>query len=114
MHEDVHEELVDGQGQSAFRLQGHQDEVSAHQGHQDEGGTHGLHVGIGLGPVGHSELCDQNTHYVQQEEEVHLDGDNIAKTSDSSLHFISDLAIQVEPITFEVFSHGMRIRKAAM
>lgn len=72
MHEDVHEELIHGQGQSALGLQGHQDEVSAHQGHQDECGTHGLHVGIGLGPVGHPQLCDQNTHYVQQEEEVHL------------------------------------------
>lgn len=51
--------------------------MSSHQGHQDKGGAYSLHVGIGLGLVGHSQLCDQNTHYVQQEEEVHLDGDNI-------------------------------------
>lgn len=76
MHEDVHEELIHSQGQSPLGLQGHQDEVRSHQGHQDEGGTHGLHVGIGLGPVGHSQLSDQNAHYVQQEEEVHLRGNS--------------------------------------
>lgn len=77
MREDVHEELVHSRSKFAPRLKGHKDVVSTHEGHQDEGGTHSLHIGTGLGPVGHFQLCDQNTHYVQQEEEVHLYGDNV-------------------------------------
>lgn len=73
MCEDVHGELVDGPGFMSLWSPRNQDELGSQQRYQDESGSHHLHIGIRLCTVGHLKLGDQHTHYIEQEEQVHLE-----------------------------------------
>lgn len=72
VHEYVHDVLVDLARHPVLRPPGENDKLYSQKRHQDEGGSHCLHVHVGLGPVCVSQLGDQHSYDIQQEEEIHL------------------------------------------
>lgn len=73
MHEDVHDVQVYLREPVILGFVRKQDILDAKQRDEDEGRSHCPHVEAGLGLVCHSQLGDENSNNVQQEEEVHLE-----------------------------------------
>lgn len=69
----MHDVVVDLRGNPSLWFVGQQDVLDAQERYKNQGGAHGLHVEAGLSLVGHLQLGDQDTHNVQQEEQVHLE-----------------------------------------
>lgn len=72
MAENVNNKVIDGAVAAFLWSPGEQDELGSQQRDEDECGPHGLHVGGRLSTVGLFQLGDQDSHDVQEKEEVHL------------------------------------------
>ena len=72
VHDYVHDVIEHLSGPLVLRPPGKDDKLNAQKRHQDQGGSHGLHVHVGLCPMGVPQLGHQHTHNVQQEEQVYL------------------------------------------
>lgn len=72
MHQDVHDVVVDFRRDPSLRFVRQQDVLNSQERYQDEGGSHRLHVETGLSLMGHLQLGDEDSHNVQQKEQIHL------------------------------------------
>lgn len=99
VHEDVHNIVVDLQGEASLGFVGKQDKLDAQERDQDQGGSHSLHVEARFSLMCHLKynttllvhllqqieeiiFCllvdylqfgDEDTHNVQQEEQINLE-----------------------------------------
>lgn len=84
MHQYVHDIVVDFRGDPSFRFVGEQDILNPKKRYQDESSSHRLHVETGLSLVGHLQLGDEDSHNVQQKEQIHLKREEQMKSASYS------------------------------
>lgn len=61
----MHDVVINLSCQPVLRSPREDDELNAQQGHENEGGPHRLHVHVGLRSVRVSQLCHQDSYYVE-------------------------------------------------